>query len=143
MYRLLLSLVHLICWCYETVALLLVLVRKKYDALWARSELAEDFAHISDIVRSVKNIPSHLAFILVDEQIVSVHDLANVVIWSFAAGISFLTFYDQDGLFIYIQNNIFINSIHGQFIILAPLHVKWCYMPILNAVQSSLIRRLI
>jgi hypothetical protein len=101
MYRLLLSLVHLICWCYETVALLLVLVRKKYDALWARSELAEDFSRISDIVRTVKNIPSHLAFILVDEQIVSVHDLANVVIWSFAAGISFLTFYDQDGLFIF------------------------------------------
>jgi hypothetical protein len=103
MYRLLLSLVHLICWCYETVALLLVLVRKKYDALWARSELTEDFSRISDIVRTVKNIPSHLAFILVDEQIVSVHDLANVVIWSFAAGISFLTFYDQDGLFIFSQ----------------------------------------
>ncbi|CAB3359281.1 Hypothetical predicted protein [Cloeon dipterum] len=96
-YRLLLCLVHFVYWCCESMAFLCFLARKKCDLFWTRTDLAEQITQVASCVKQLKNVPSHLAFLLVEENVVSVHDLANVVIWSFAAGISFITFYDHDG----------------------------------------------
>ncbi|XP_059473853.1 dehydrodolichyl diphosphate synthase complex subunit NUS1 [Neocloeon triangulifer] len=97
LYRILLGLVHFLFWCLESVAFACLFARRRYGSLWGRGEPADDFRLVADCVKHLKNVPTHVAFVLVDENVVSAQDLANVIVWSFAAGISFLTLYDHDG----------------------------------------------
>jgi dehydrodolichyl diphosphate syntase complex subunit NUS1 len=80
----------MILWCF---------VRKKYEILWNKSDIPDDLYYITNCVKNLKNVPSHLAFILVNEDLISIEDLSNLVVWSLAAGVSFLSFYDQEGEF--------------------------------------------
>ncbi|KAF4522148.1 hypothetical protein B566_EDAN012610 [Ephemera danica] len=107
LYRVLLNLIHVLYSCLETFMVLWCCVRKKYENFWCKSELKDDFYYVTNFVRNVKNIPSHLAFILINEdEIVCFEDLANIVLWSLAAGVSFVSFYDHNGLLKRFENKL-------------------------------------
>jgi dehydrodolichyl diphosphate syntase complex subunit NUS1 len=52
---------------------------------------------ISRHVKLCDKVPSHLVVIVGNESI-SYRDLANIAVWCIAAGISFISYYDHNGM---------------------------------------------
>lgn len=57
-----------------------------------------DFSEIVKQTHSLPKLPKHITILLGNEE-PSYRDLTNIILWSIAAGIPFISFYDHKGIF--------------------------------------------
>ena len=90
-----LRVVHAIQWVRETVQFMMVWIWKAvfYAALKHKGSKLEC---IQNDVKELRKIPMHIAVIVQEEEL-SYNDLANIVVWSFSAGVHTVSLYDPRG----------------------------------------------
>lgn len=93
-YRLILRLIH------HILAVCLLLKQwLTYLPLYAFAyQQKPSISSIKTDARTLKKIPNHLSIVVVENEI-SFTDIANIIIWSVALGISYISVYDFDGEF--------------------------------------------
>ena len=88
--------VHALLWLRETVHLLMVWI---WEAVFYAPLLKHKGCKLECIqndVKELRKIPMHIA-VVVQEKELSYSDLANVVVWSFSAGVHTVSLYDPRG----------------------------------------------
>lgn len=88
---------HLLISFVEFIEYSLIVFRRKVENVLYKHFQENEIESISKHVDLIGKIPSHLVVIIGNESI-SYRDLANIIVWCIAAGISFLSFYDYQGV---------------------------------------------
>ena len=90
-----LRVVHAFQWLRETVQFVMMWIWETvfYAALKHKGSKLEC---IRNDVKELRKIPMHIA-VVVQEELLSYSDLANVVVWSFSAGVHTVSLYDPHG----------------------------------------------
>ena len=90
-----LRIVHALQWLRETVQLMMVWIWEAvfYAALKHKGSKLEC---IQNDVKELRKIPMHIAVIVQEEEL-SYNDLANILVWSFSAGVHTVSLYDPRG----------------------------------------------
>lgn len=80
-------------------------VKQTVSSLYHRTVYSENnLAYIYSEAHKLGKIPNHLTILLGHEHH-SIKDLSNFILWSLAAGVSFISFYDSKGkILVYRQN---------------------------------------
>ncbi|PSN49733.1 hypothetical protein C0J52_13112 [Blattella germanica] len=97
LFRVAWTLLHFLLSAVQFIECSLGFVRRKYEDLLHKGCVENELSLISNHVKLLEKIPSHLVVILGNES-VSYRDLANITVWCIAAGISFISFYDHHGV---------------------------------------------
>ncbi|KAJ9592655.1 hypothetical protein L9F63_015670 [Diploptera punctata] len=97
LFRIAWTLLHLLISIVECIKYSLNAFRRKLENLLYGPFVEYEIGSISKRVKLIDKIPSHLVVIIGNES-VSYRDLANIIVWCIAAGISFLSFYDYHGI---------------------------------------------
>lgn len=71
-------------------------IRRKIEDFFHKEYIADELGYITGQVELFEKVPSHLV-VIVGNETISFKDLANIVVWCIAAGISFISFYDHQG----------------------------------------------
>lgn len=87
---------HILYTILENILVLWVYINLKIKEI-RRLKCSKDSAEfVSENISGVLKKPQHLVLIL-DEENILYEDLARLIIWSLAAGISYFSFYDKTG----------------------------------------------
>ena len=73
-----------------------LVLRMPLHALFAPMKLKTTVATIQEDSKLLKKMPAHVGFLLVEDEF-SMKDLANMIVWSVALGISYISVYDING----------------------------------------------
>ncbi|KDR22627.1 dehydrodolichyl diphosphate synthase complex subunit nus1 isoform X2 [Zootermopsis nevadensis] len=96
LFRVLWTLLHVFLTAVHFIESVWNSLRRKLD-LVSKNYVDDELGFISRHVKLFNKIPSHLV-VIVGNETISYRDLANVAVWSIAAGISFVSFYDHHGI---------------------------------------------
>ena len=96
LFRIAWTFLHLLVSTVEFIEYASLIIRKKLENILYRFNQENELGTISKHLKVIDKIPSHLVIIIGNESI-SYKDLANIIVWCIAAGISFLSFYDHKG----------------------------------------------
>ena len=97
LYRLILVLIHLILKLKYYILYGIELSRRIFldSIVGSRKEIKR--ARIHQDSKHLNKLPKHLSFIIVENNIYFV-DLAQMIVWSMALGISYISVYDRNGM---------------------------------------------
>ncbi|XP_069676297.1 dehydrodolichyl diphosphate synthase complex subunit nus1 isoform X2 [Periplaneta americana] len=91
------ALFHMLLSAVQFIKSLWIYLRRKIEDLFHKGYIADELGYISKQVKLFEKIPSHLV-VIVGNETISFKDLANIAVWCIAAGISFISFYDHQGV---------------------------------------------
>lgn len=97
LFRVLWTLLHVFLSAVHIIENLWISLRRNLDALVFKRYVEDEFGLISRHMKLFDKIPSHLV-VIVGNETISYRDLANIGVWCLAAGISFVSFYDHNGM---------------------------------------------
>ena len=88
--------VHALLWLRETVQLMMVWVWEAVFYAALLKHKGSKLEYIQNDAKELTKIPMHIA-VVVQEKELSYSDLANIVVWSFSAGVHTVSLYDPHG----------------------------------------------
>lgn len=103
-----LSFIHLLLYLKSVIAILFQQI-KSYFSITLQTCTHEG---IKDDSRNLTKLPRHISFVVLESDI-SFVDLAQLIVWSMAMGIQYISIYDREG-------RLFDTYLH--------VHVLWCMM---------------
>lgn len=91
----------------------LALYQRFLDYYHMTTTPAGEVLYIKSHLINLTKIPNHVTFLLGPEE-PSHQDLTNFIVWCVISGISFITLYDHEGVYIYISHRlcVFKNKLH-------------------------------
>ena len=93
LYKVLLYLVHCLLAVRTVFSNLLWKARKPLELTFGKRTIHNHYKHDS---QSLKKLPLHVGLVVLEDDI-SYHDIANILVWCMALGISYMSVYDRAG----------------------------------------------
>ncbi|XP_071818583.1 dehydrodolichyl diphosphate synthase complex subunit nus1-like [Apostichopus japonicus] len=96
--KVLFHIVHLVLWLYNLAVRTWPSWGKKHYVLRSQyNHRKRTLQRCLDESKSLHKIPRHLGLVFIEEK-VSICDVANIVVWCAAVGVSYISVYDSEGL---------------------------------------------
>lgn len=128
------NLVHLIYTILEIICVLKQFVTFIWNCRNVSNTHIDDVLFIEKHSGTLKRIPKHVVYIVRNDDF-SLIDFANLIIWSLTAGVSFISFYDKEGVLKSKENKLFYEvELRKKGV---PGYIKWAHQPCLNGFVTS------
>lgn len=96
MKTILLRLIHYLISLGEFLRYLILFLPAQTSLISVYKKSAASIVNIQSDSKKLKKLPAHLGFLVVEDEF-SFQDLANMIVWSVALGISYISVYDING----------------------------------------------
>uniref|UniRef100_A0A7R9AM45 ditrans,polycis-polyprenyl diphosphate synthase [(2E,6E)-farnesyldiphosphate specific] n=1 Tax=Timema shepardi TaxID=629360 RepID=A0A7R9AM45_TIMSH len=97
LYRIIWLFLHALYSVLQYTQYMWISFRKKCEELLGQDSVENEFKFISKQVKLFDKLPCHLV-VIVGTETISFKDLAKIAIWCMTAGISFISFYEHNGV---------------------------------------------